>query len=63
MTDAIMRTYLETVVNVSSATARLITDQNMDDFNELDGFSEDDMRSLCTTLFVVLVVIFLIYVS
>ena len=50
MVDAIMRTYLETVVNVSAATARLITDQDMDDFNELDGFSEDDMRSLCTTI-------------
>ena len=50
MVDAIMRTYLETVVNVSAATARLITDQGMDDFDELDGFSEDDMKTLCNTI-------------
>ena len=50
MANAIMRTYLQTVVNVSAATARLIIDQGMDDFDELDGFSEDDMRTLCTNI-------------
>ena len=50
MANAIMRTYLQTVVNFSAATARLITDQGMDDFDELDGFSENYMRTLCTTI-------------
>ena len=39
MANAIMRTYLQTVVNVSAVTARLIIDQGMDDFDELDGFN------------------------
>ena len=50
MTAAIMRLYLETVVNISAATVHQITDQGMDDFDELDGFSEDDIRTLCTTI-------------
>ena len=47
---AIMKTYLQTVVNVTAATARLIIDQGLDDFDELDGFSEDDMKTLCYTI-------------
>ena len=50
MANAIMRTYLQTVVNVSAATSRLINDKGMDDFDELDDFSEDDMRTLCTNI-------------
>ena len=47
---AIMKTYLQTVVNVTAATARLIIDQGLDDFDELDGFTEDDMKTLCNTI-------------
>ena len=50
MTNAIMKTYLQAVVNVSAATARLIIDQGLDDFDKLDGFSEDDMKTLCNTI-------------
>ena len=46
---AIMKTYLQAVVNVTAATARLIINQGMDDFDELKGFSEDDMKTLCNT--------------
>ena len=50
MANAIMKTYLQAVVNVSAATSRLINDKGMDDFDELDDFSEDDMRTLCTNI-------------
>ena len=50
MANTIMRTYLRNVVNVSAATASLIIDQGMNDFDELDGFSEDDMKTLCNTI-------------
>ena len=50
MTNSIMKTYLQAVVNVSAPTSRLIIDQGLDDFDELDGFSEDDMKTLCNTI-------------
>ena len=46
MDAAIMGVYLEAVVNISAPTARLITNQGLDDFDELQYFSENDMRTL-----------------
>ena len=45
-----MRLYLEDVINVSASTARLITNQGLDDFDELSDFSEEDMKTLCNTI-------------
>ena len=50
MAAVLMRLYLEDVINVSAATARLITNQGLDDFNELSDFSEEDMKTLCNTI-------------
>ena len=50
MAAAIMRVYLETVVNISDPTAYLITKQGLDEFDELKDFSENDMRTLSLTI-------------
>ena len=38
MTAVLMRAYLEDVVNVSATTSWLITNQGLDDFDELSDF-------------------------
>ena len=45
-----MRAFLEDVINVAAPTARLITNQGLDDFDELSGFSEEDMKTLCNAI-------------
>ena len=47
---AIMITYFQDVINVSTETARNIIDQGLDDFNSLVVFTEADMKTLCTTI-------------
>ena len=45
MAAVLMRQYLETVVNVSAATARVITDQGLDDYGTITDFTEEDMKT------------------
>ena len=50
MAAVLMRVFLEDVINVAASTARLITNQGLEDFDELKDFSEEDMRTLCNTI-------------
>ena len=50
MAAVLMRQYLETVVNVSAPTARVMTDQGLDDFDTVTDFTEDDMKTLCVSI-------------
>ena len=47
---AIMRTYFQDVINVSSETARTTIDQVLSDFDSLVEFTEADMKNICTTI-------------
>ena len=50
MAAVLMRAFLEDVINVAAPTARLITNQGLEDFDELKDFSEEDMITLCNTI-------------
>ena len=47
---AIMITYFQVIINVSSETARNIIDQGTNDFDSLVEFTEADMKTICTTI-------------
>ena len=49
-TVAIMRTYFQVVINVSSETTRTIIDQILDDLDYLVEFTKADMKTLCITI-------------
>ena len=46
----ITRAYFQVVINVSSETAWTIIDQGLDEFDSLVEFTEEDMKTLCTTI-------------
>ena len=45
-----MRTYFADIVSVSAENARTIVDQGLDNFTTLSDFTEDDMKTLSTTV-------------
>ena len=47
---AVMRTFLEGVINVSAITTRCITDQGLDDFSVIVDLNEEDMKTLCNNM-------------
>ena len=47
---AVMHTFLEGKINVSTTTAQSITDQGLDDFDEIVNLSEEDMKTMCNNV-------------
>ena len=50
MSAALTKVYLENIVSVFTQTARVITDQGLDDFDTLTNFNEENMRTLYVTI-------------
>ena len=50
MAAVLMRVYLGNVVNVSASTARVMTNQGLDDFDTITNFTEDYMKTLCVSI-------------